>query len=71
MNGRFSVKINSTPKDVRKIILAEQAEMKAKCDCSNFSQEKTLVMIVRKWARIKDYRVNGVPISRMAEELIL
>lgn len=50
------------------MILHEQADMKVKCQC-HFSQEKTVIMILRKWGRVKNLTMNGVPLTKIADEL--
>lgn len=63
-----SIDLRSPPKDVRKEILEMQTYMKMKCSC-NFSLEKTVYMIVRKWKAAKGYRINGVPMLDIVDEL--
>lgn len=66
--GRGSIKLLVVSPNLKRLILEEQVEMKLKCNCQ-FSLEQTIYAIIRKWARIKDFRVNGVPVSKMVEEM--
>lgn len=66
----MDVKLHSTfmTKEIRKIILSEQAEMKVNCNCT-VSQASATIKIIRNWGKIKDFRINGVPVSKMVEEM--
>lgn len=66
--AKNSILLKEVPSDVRAIILKEQSEHQIKCSC-RFSKENTIKLILRKWAKIKDYRVNNVPISKMVDEM--
>lgn len=65
---KHGVVIKEVPKDARAIVLNEQKDHQIKCAC-RFSQEKTIIKIIRNWGKIKDFRVNGVPMSKMVEEM--
>ena len=60
--------LKAVPDDVRKTLLIEQADHQIKCGCT-FSKEKTMYLIARKWAKIKNYRINNVPVSKMVDDL--
>jgi len=60
--------LKAIPEDVRKTILMEQADYQIKCNCT-FSKEKTFYLIVRRWAKIKNFQHNGIAISKIAEEM--
>jgi len=66
--GKGSIKLHIVTPKIRKLILDEQVDMKIKCNCQ-FSREQTIFAIIRKWGKIRDYRVNGVPVSKMVEEM--
>ena len=66
--AKNTLTIKTVPKDVRATLLKEQSDHQIKCDC-RFSLEKTAVMVIRKWGKIKDFRVNTVPVSKMVEEM--
>ncbi len=60
--------LKAVPDDVRKTLLIEQAEHQIKCGCT-FSKEKTMYLIARKWAKIKNFQHNGIAMSKIAEEM--
>lgn len=63
-----SLLLKELPADVRKILLMEQAEHQVKCNC-RFSKEKTMYLIARRWAKIKNFQHNGIAMSKIAEEM--
>jgi len=65
---KHAITLKSVPTDVRAAILKEQSEHQIKCGC-RFSQEKTVLMIVRRWAKIKNFQHNGIAMSKIAEEM--
>jgi hypothetical protein len=63
-----SLTLRVVPQEVRKELLLEQGKLKKKCNCQ-ISLEQTAYNIIKKWGRIKGFRVNGITVSQMAEEL--
>jgi hypothetical protein len=66
--GSGSIKLHVVPEEVRKVLLSEQGFLKKKCNCQ-ISLEQTAYNIIKKWGRIKGFRVNGITVSQMAEDL--
>jgi hypothetical protein len=64
----MQIKLRTIPKESKRIILHEQAELRVKCNCV-VSQERAALKIIQNWGKIKDFRVNGVPVSKMVEEM--
>lgn len=48
--GKNSIKLQSVPPDVRKIILKKQGDMKVNCNCI-ISQESAVYAIIRESAK--------------------
>ncbi len=61
--------LRHVPDDVRKILLKNQGVFKAQCNCQ-FSLPSTIFKIVRSWEVTKDYRVGGVTVNQMADEIL-
>lgn len=67
-SGKNSIKISSISPNIRNVILEEQLNLKLKCDCM-VSKEKTIIKIIRNWGKIRDFRINGIEVAKMVEEM--
>lgn len=60
--------LRNVPPDVKKILLEQQGYYKSKCNCQ-VSLPRTIFRIIRIWNLAKDYRIHGVPMQTISEEL--